>query len=51
MNKVLSLARRGLKIAAYSAIGLSVAGFGYLQYINSVIGPIGIEKGEATSYY
>lgn len=36
------MARRSLKVAGYSAIGFSIAGFAYLQYINSIIGPVRI---------
>lgn len=35
----------------YSTVGFSITGFAYLQYVNSIIGPISIDKNEAVSYY
>jgi hypothetical protein len=45
------MVKKGLKIGAYSTIGFSITGFAYLQYVNSIIGPISIDKNEALSYY
>jgi hypothetical protein len=51
MRKVMNIAKKSLKVAAYSTLGFSITGFAYLQYINSIIGPISVEKDEAISYY
>ncbi len=51
MRKALNIIKKSLKVAAYSTIGFSVTGFAYLQYINSIIGPISIDKSEAVSFY
>ena len=45
------LVKTGLKILAVSSISASVLGYGYLQYINSILGPTNIQYDDAISYY
>ena len=51
MRKAINILKKSLKIAAYSTVGFSITGFAYLQYVNSIIGPISIDKNDAVSFY
>ncbi len=51
MRKALNIIKKSFKIAVYSTVGFSITGFAYLQYVNSIIGTISIDKNEAVSYY
>lgn len=51
MKKIFKSIATGLKVVGVSAITLSTLGYGYLQYVNSIMGPINIQKDEAISFY
>jgi hypothetical protein len=51
MKKYLKLLGSGLKYAGYLTLGTTAIAFGYLQYINSQIGPIEIDRQLSTKYY
>ena len=51
MQKYLKTLGSGLKYAAYLGLGSVAVGFGYLQYINSQIGPIDVNRDETTKFY
>lgn len=51
MNKAFSLFKTGFKFASITLGIGSLCGFGYLQYVNSIIGPVDIEKDNALSFY
>ena len=44
MHRVKRFLKTGLKLAAISGVSATVLGYGYLQYINTVLGPINLEK-------
>lgn len=44
MNNMLRSLVRGVKILTVSAATLSILSYGYLQYINSIIGPLNVDK-------
>ena len=51
MQNFKKIAKTGLKVATISTISISALSYGYLQYINSILGPINIQYDEAISYY
>ena len=51
MNKLLKVIRKGLVFTAASLTTASLGGFAYLLYVNSILGPIDIDKHEAISFY
>jgi hypothetical protein len=51
MNKVNKYLKKGLAWGSLIILGGSITGGAYLWHINSIIGPINIEKDNAISYY
>jgi hypothetical protein len=51
MNKVFNLIKKGLKYSFYCTTALTVTGYAYLQYVNSALGPINIDKQMALDFY
>ena len=51
MNKAFSLFKTGLKYTSITLGFGSLFGFGYLQYVNSILGPVDIDKADALSFY
>lgn len=51
MNKAFSLFKTGLKYVSITLGFGSLCGFGYLQYVNSILGPVDIDKNDALSFY
>jgi hypothetical protein len=51
MNKTFRLLKQGLKYSFYCSTALAVSGYAYLQYVNSVLGPISIDKQNALDFY
>lgn len=51
MSKTFSLFKSGLKYASITFGFGSIIGFGYLQYVNSILGPVDIDKSDALSFY
>ena len=51
MHRFKKLFMTGLKISTITIATTSVASFGYLQYINTVLGPIDLRYDEAISFY
>ena len=51
MRRVVKHLKLGLKMAAVSSVAGSALGYAYLQYVNSIIGPIDLDYDRATNYY
>ena len=51
MSKAFSLFKSGLKYASITLGFGSMIGFGYLQYVNSILGPVDIDKTNALFFY
>lgn len=51
MSNMLMFLRRGIKMITTSALTLTVLSYGYLQYINSIIGPLHVDKQNAIEFY
>lgn len=51
MNKFFGLARTGLKYTFYCTTAISISAYAYLQYVNSQLGPIRIDKDNALNFY
>ena len=51
MHRFKRIFKTGIKVASIAGGTGTVLGFGYLQYVNNVLGPINIEHDEAITYY
>jgi hypothetical protein len=51
MSKFYRLIKRGLQLTTISVTFGSIGGYAYLQYINSILGPIDIDKENAMAFY
>lgn len=51
MNRFGKYIKRGIKGFLITGVTVSAASYGYLQYVNSIIGPLNINKEEAIAYY
>lgn len=51
MKKYLKPLLKGVKFAGYLCAGTSVLAFSYLQYVNSQVGPIDINKEVFIDHY
>jgi hypothetical protein len=51
MNRYVKMIGRGIKYAGITLVGGLTLSFGYLQYINSQIGGIVIDKDDLVEYY
>ena len=51
MNKALNFFKKGLKYSLLGGSAITVGCYGYLQYVNSILGPIKIDKQNALDYY
>jgi len=51
MNKALNFVKKSLKYCLFGSTVLTIGGYGYLQYINTLLGPINIDKQTALDYY
>jgi hypothetical protein len=51
MNKAFSWLRWGLKYSFYCSSAIAAGSYAYLQYVNSVIGPIKVDKQTALDFY
>lgn len=51
MNKALNFFKKVLKYSLLGGSAITVGCYGYLQYVNSILGPIKIDKQNALDYY
>ena len=51
MHRFKRFFKTGLKVAGIGAVSSAVFGYGYLQYVNSKLGPITLDYDEAMTYY
>ena len=51
MSRIKQILKTGLKVTTFGGISVLLGGFTYLQYINSVLGPLHLKQEEAMSYY
>lgn len=51
MNRAFNFLRSGLKYSFYFTTTLVAGSFAYLQYVNSVLGSVNIDKQTALDYY
>lgn len=51
MNRFGKYIKSAFKVLFISGVTISTASYGYLQYVNSIIGPLNINQDEAIAYY
>ena len=51
MHRLKRFFKIGFKVAAIGGLSGSILGYGYLQYVNSILGPINMNYDEAVNYY
>jgi hypothetical protein len=51
MNKALNFFKKGLKYSLHGGTAIAVGCYSYLQYVNSILGPINIDKQNSLDYY